>query len=110
MKNIQIIDGANNCTYSIFQATEEEFALIFPGPGQDIEFIEDLLERIGAESDALVGLWDRPILKPEALGIHGTLFYEFEGKRAHFPATKREKNWNPLSINATQRRLYASVP
>ena len=36
MKNIQIIDGADNCTFSIFQATDEEFSLIFPEPLQDI--------------------------------------------------------------------------
>jgi len=28
MKNIQVIDGAANCTFSIFQATDEEFALL----------------------------------------------------------------------------------
>jgi|GEM_PF-2911166 len=32
MKNIQVIDGAQNCTFSIFQATREEFSLLFPGP------------------------------------------------------------------------------
>ncbi len=42
MKNIQIIDGASNCTFSIFQATAEEFNLLFPEPGQDIQFSEDL--------------------------------------------------------------------
>lgn len=30
MKNIQIIDGAANATFSVFQATEEEYAAIFP--------------------------------------------------------------------------------
>jgi hypothetical protein len=30
MKNIQIIDGAENSVYDIFQATEDEFAVIFP--------------------------------------------------------------------------------
>jgi hypothetical protein len=42
MKNIQVIDGALNCTFSIFQATEEEFVLIFSEPGQDIQYAEDL--------------------------------------------------------------------
>ena len=28
MKNIQIIDGAQNCVYDIFSATDEEFALV----------------------------------------------------------------------------------
>ena len=46
MKNIQIIDGALNCTYSLFQATDEEFALLFPEPRQDIQYAEeDLLSR-----------------------------------------------------------------
>lgn len=48
MKNIQIIDGALNATFSIFQATEEEFAAIFPD-GQDMELAEDLFERLGDE-------------------------------------------------------------
>jgi len=29
MKNIQVIDGALNAVYDIFQATDEEFSLIF---------------------------------------------------------------------------------
>ena len=37
MKNIQIIDGADSATLSIFQATNEEFAQIFPGEGNAAE-------------------------------------------------------------------------
>ena len=48
MKNIRIIDGADNTTCSIFAATDEEFAVIFPG-GTDIEFAEDFFERAGDE-------------------------------------------------------------
>lgn len=108
MKNVQVIDGADNCTFSIFQATEDEFGLIFPEPGQDIEFAEDLVARIGEDSDALAAMWSRPILKRLANGIHGTLFYEFERKRRCFPVTKREFDWEPLSINGAQRRLFAA--
>ena len=42
MKNIQIIDAGENCTFSLFQATDEEFALLFPEPRQDIQYTEDL--------------------------------------------------------------------
>jgi hypothetical protein len=42
MKNIQVIDGALNCTFSFFQATDEEFLLLFPDPRQDIQYAEDL--------------------------------------------------------------------
>ncbi len=48
MKNIQVIDGADNSTYSIFAATEDEFEIIFP-VGTDIEFIEDFVDRVGEE-------------------------------------------------------------
>jgi plasmid stabilization system protein ParE len=59
VKNIQIIDGANNCTYSVFAATDEEFAVIFPD-GADIEFIEDFVERFGEEAAGRItgAIWD----------------------------------------------------
>ena len=41
MKNIQVIDGAVNCVYDVFAATDEEFALIFP-PGQGVAFIDEV--------------------------------------------------------------------
>ena len=53
MKNIQIIDGALNCTFSIFQATDEEFAILFPELGQEIQFSEDLACRKPALIPAL---------------------------------------------------------
>lgn len=43
VKNIQVIDGADNCTYNIYAATEEEFDDIFPN-GADVEFIEDYFD------------------------------------------------------------------
>jgi hypothetical protein len=46
VKNIQIIDGASNATFSIFQATEEESAVIFPD-GRDLEIADDLIKRPG---------------------------------------------------------------
>jgi len=106
VKNIQVIDSAQNCTFSIFQATEEEFQIIFPGAGQDIEFAEDLIQRIGEGNNLLDALWERPIAKQDVNGIHGTLFYEFENKRHLFPSTKRERDWNRTALNAAQRRLY----
>jgi hypothetical protein len=108
MKNIQIIDGAVNATFSVFQVTEEEFAAIFPG-GRDIELVEDLIERLGEEAAGavLAPIWDRPILKRDALGIHGTLFYDNEHRREHVPPSKREVDWDRGSLNQTQRDLFA---
>jgi NADPH-dependent ferric siderophore reductase len=45
MKNVQIVDGADNATFAVFQATDEEFRLIFPPPGQDLEIPEALFRR-----------------------------------------------------------------
>jgi hypothetical protein len=63
VRNIQIIDGAANATFSIFQATEDEFALIFPN-GRDMEIAEDLVQRIGEDKAGrmLCALWERPSL------------------------------------------------
>jgi hypothetical protein len=106
MKNIQTIDGAENCTFSIFQATDEEFAWLFPEPGQDIQFAEDI---VIPEGKTMMNLWERPIRKQDAMGIHGTIFYEFAHKRHHFPTTRREQDWAPSSINAAQRAMYAAA-
>jgi hypothetical protein len=51
MKNIQVIDGALNSTFSIFQATDEEFALLFPEAGQDISLCGRLAAFGGSASD-----------------------------------------------------------
>lgn len=84
MKNIQVIDGAINCAYDVYTATEEEFLKIFPEPGQDIQFIED----IRADEDIrqiLAPMWKRRLNKPEVNGIHGTLFYELTEKKRFYP-------------------------
>lgn len=110
LKNIQIVDGANNATFSVFQATEAEFAAVFPGPGQDMELAEDFFARLGEErSSVLEAIWERPILKRDAQGIHGTLFYGWETRRHHIPATKREIDLNPSYINTAQRALFAKA-
>jgi hypothetical protein len=92
MKNVLIIDGAENCEYSIFAMTEEEFGVVFPGDGQNVEFIEDLVERIGEEGlrPLLTPVWKRQVEKPDAIGIHGTLFYQLYWKKKFYP-TKNDR-------------------
>ncbi len=107
MKNIQVIYGAPNCTFSIFQATEEEFALLFPEARQDIQYAEDLAllpyqEGVGA---ALTRIWERPIRKQDALGIHGTLFYQLGRYKAWY-REKREDAVESSAVNKAQRRLF----
>ena len=90
MKNIQVIDGAENSTYSIFAATDEEFEAIFPA-GADIEFIEDFVDRAGEETatEITAELWKRPVTKKDVRGLHGTLFYQLTHKKLYYP-TKKE--------------------
>ena len=92
MKNVQIIDGADNCTYSIYAFSDEEFLALFPAPNQNIEFIEDVIARLGEEhlTDVIAPVWNRPVSKGEVHGIHGTLFFQLLKKKVFYP-TKREE-------------------
>lgn len=96
MKNIQVIDGAENSVYDIFAATEEEFALIFPA-GQDVAFIDEVLARGPKKQlgEALGRIWERRLPKREAMGIHGLVFYGLEHKKKYYPTRRDEEAVNP---------------
>jgi hypothetical protein len=96
MKNIQVIDGAVNCVYDVFAATEEEFACIFQ-QGRDIAFIDDVLASgdEAALERAFAGIWQRRVPKASVMGIHGTLFYELPEKKPYYPTLKDEEAVNP---------------
>lgn len=96
MKNIQVIDGALNAVYDIFAATDIEFGLIFPD-GHDVAFIGEVQAR-GNEKEldeALARIWRRRIPKRDAMGIHGTLFYELDHKKQYYPTRRDEEARNP---------------
>ena len=96
MKNIQVIDGAENCVYDIFSATDEEFALIFPGD-TDVAFIDEVYAN-GDEKvldAAFNAIWKRRIKKSAAQGIHGILFYELPEKKVYYPTRRDEEAVNP---------------
>ena len=92
MKNIQVIDGALNCVYDIFQATESEFDLIFKND-TNITFSDELESSIELEK-AFKNIWARRIPKNKAMGIHGTIFYEMEHKKEYYPTRKDEEAVN----------------
>jgi hypothetical protein len=100
MKNIQVIDGADNCTYSLFTATDQEFNEIFLD-NTDIEFAEDFFSRVsGARGIEITReIWKRPVKKKLVQGIHGTLFYQLLDKKRYYP-TKKEAEMVPLGIDA----------
>lgn len=96
MKNIQVIDGAVNCVYDIFAATDEQFDLIFP-EGTNIAFIEDIVERLDKKllKKAFKNIWTRPVRKSEANGIHGIIFYGLIEKKEYYPTLRDEEAINP---------------
>ena len=92
MKNILIVDGAENCVYDIFRASDQCFDLIF-GEETDIAFIEDLENRDNwAEiSSFLNQIWSERIPKKIVKGIHGTIFYGLLNKKKYYPKLKMKK-------------------
>lgn len=96
MKNIQVIDGAINCSYDVYSVSERDFLVIFPAPNQDIEFIEDVVERLGEdEAGKLVMRATSPrkrVEKCRVNGIHGTLFFQLADVKKRFYPNKREKD------------------
>ncbi|GEJ56615.1 hypothetical protein [Anaeromyxobacter diazotrophicus] len=105
MKNIQVIDDARNCTYSLFAVSEKDFEALFPEK-TDIAFPDEIAERLGERRGGalLAKLWTRPVDKKTAQGIHGTLFYGLDHKKKLYP-TRREAGMDPRAFNAAQRRL-----
>jgi hypothetical protein len=96
MKNIQIIDGADNCVYDVFAATETEFRLIFKS-NTNIAFINEVYmngDKLKLDK-AFEKIWKRRLNKQEINGIHGTIFYELDFKKAFYPARLDEEAVNP---------------
>lgn len=103
MKNIQAIDGANNATFSIFQATDEEFKLLFPN-GTDVAFREDIEARLTEQQiyDVFNAIWSRPVDKKKVQGIHGTYFVDLDQRKVFFPSRKEAEvlNRGPGAVEA----------
>jgi hypothetical protein len=76
---------------------------------QDIQYAEDLVDQINQhEIDAaLSAMWTRPIRKQDAVGIHGTLFYELRRYKEYY-SEKREDAVSASAINQAQRKLFAT--
>ena len=96
MKNIQIIDDAINCVYDIFAATDKEFEEIF-GAESDIAFIDEIYENGDKHQldDIFTRIWQRRVVKVEANGIHGIIFYELKEKKIFYLARRDEEARNP---------------
>ena len=98
MKNIMVIDGANNCNYDIYKVDDIIYSIIFPDFGQDIEFGEDLDSRIAegsANEMVLKDLYKHRIKKEDVDGIHGILFSDLKHiKSIYYPNKRQSDNEN----------------
>lgn len=96
MKNVMVIDEAQNCVYDIFAVTDQEFSLIYPN-GEDVAFIDEVYGRGSTDviDQALSQLWTRRVPKSHAQGIHGLLYYGFSQKKAYYPTRRDEEAANP---------------
>jgi hypothetical protein len=96
MKNIQVIDGAENAAYDVFAASDEEFAMIFP-TNQNVAFIDEVMARGSKRTldKAFTRIWKRRIPKRDIVGIHGLLFYELEHKKKYYPTRRDEDIQRP---------------
>jgi hypothetical protein len=103
MKNIQVIDGAQNATFSVFEATDAEFGLIFPD-GTDVAFLCDVKSRLTEDQIRQVfgSLWSRPVNKKTMRGIQGTYFADLDRRAALFPTRKEAEVLNsaPPAVEA----------
>jgi hypothetical protein len=96
MKNVQVIDGAENCVYDIFSISEAEFAVIFPD-GTDVAFVEEVGGRVAPDvlNAVLQRLWAARCVKSEVQGLHGTLFFECTHKMKYYPERREATARNP---------------
>ncbi len=79
-KNIQVIDGACNSTYDVFEVPEYIFDMLFPEE-TDVAFLSEVEERIeeyfSVHKIDEASWWGRvyasKVDKKRLIGIHGTL-------------------------------------
>lgn len=90
MKNILVVDDGINCTYDIFEASDDDFSKIFPSEGQDVEFVEDFFDREGEKQagNIMDRVYSTVLDKKTVTGIHGTLFVGLLIKKPFYPEKK----------------------
>ncbi|GAX91936.1 hypothetical protein [Effusibacillus lacus] len=71
MKNIQVIDGAVNSTFDVYEVDDNLFDTLFPND-QDIAFLSDFPD-IDNNPTFWSQLYSNKVNKKSIVGIHGTL-------------------------------------
>ncbi|MFB5192716.1 hypothetical protein [Alicyclobacillus fastidiosus] len=86
MKNFQVISGAVNSVFEVYEVSDEVFESLFP-KGTDVAFVSDF------DSDD-VDFWNevyrRQVDKKSVCGIHGTLHVTGSHVEKEFFLSRRE--------------------
>lgn len=89
MKNILVIDSADNCAYDIYACSDQDFWRLFPdvrGDMSDVAFSDefDYGGAQEAERNLWSRLWSNPVPKPLVHGLHGVIFYGFPERKKFY--------------------------
>ena len=101
---------AENATFSLFQATDGEFEVIFARQGQNLELVEDFVERVGEQAAGLTlaSLWQRPIFKEDVQGVQEPYSTALDTEPSIFPL-ECELDRDPGQLNDWQHLLYSQA-
>ncbi|MGM0806845.1 MAG: hypothetical protein ACQET8_19030 [Bacillota bacterium] len=70
-RNIQIVDGATNSTFDVFEISVEQYSILFPN-GRNVSFLDDF-PHLDDDADFWSNLFSNKLEKCIVNGIHGTL-------------------------------------
>lgn len=85
--NVQVIDGASNSIFEIYNISEEQFNIFFSN-GADVAFTSDF-PHLDDDEDFWSLFYSRRVDKKKVKGIHGTLHLEGnDAEKECFPNRK----------------------
>jgi hypothetical protein len=70
-RNIQVIDGAINSTFDVFEISDEQYNILFPN-GRNVSFLDDF-PHLEDDAEFWFNLYSTKLEKSKVIGIHGTL-------------------------------------
>jgi hypothetical protein len=86
-KNVQIIDGAINSTFDIFEVSLNQFKVVFPD-NKDVAFLDDF-PHLDNQTEFWKEFYKSKVDKEKVRGIHGTLHLTgSEVEKDEFPNRK----------------------
>ena len=107
LKYVQLIDNSRSCTHDICEIEADVFKIVFPAPGQNIEFSRDIRRRLrrSKTNELFRELRGNLVDKKTIPRIDGTLFFKLDVKKKYYP-TKKDKELAPFSRDVGTWQKY----